>query len=546
MSLVRGHERAQIVWRQRFLMTQHLVAILREVWTLWLEMGIYLVFGFAIAGILSRILKTEFIARHLGPNSLGSIAKASLIGVPLPLCSCGVVPVALSLHKRGASRSATVAFLISTPETGVDSILVTYALLGPVFAIVRPIAAFLNGLLGGAMVALAEPNGKKTQRDESDCGSDSASEVVRFASLTSTLRCSDSASGCCGDATSHSAAAIADGPADATSHGAAAIADGPGDATSHSAAAIADGPGDATSHSAAAIADGPGAAISHSAVAIADGPGDAQPAQRVSLLRNAVLAFRYGFMDFPREIAGWLVFGIILAGILAHFLPKDFMSLHLGGGFKAMAVMALIGIPLYICSTASVPVVAMMVMHGGLSAGAALVFLICGPATNAAGLAMVVKALGRKTAALYLASIVITSFACGYLLDLLYTSSGTSLAHQAMHRHEEMAPAWLTWLGAAGLALVVLGALARNAMDKLRARKEKAEMNKQPEIAHELKVTGMTCENCARHVAEAAKSVAGVTAATVDLKKGILRVTGAGSDRAAITQAIEAAGYGAE
>jgi len=501
MPLVRGREWAQIVWRQRFPMTQHLVAILREVWTLWLEMGIYLVFGFAIAGILSRILKTEFIARHLGPNSLGSIAKASLIGVPLPLCSCGVVPVALSLHQRGASRSATVAFLISTPETGADSILVTYALLGPVFAIVRPIAAFLNGLLGGAMVAIAESNGKKMQRDQSDCGSDSASEVVRFASLTSTLRCAD-----------------------------------------------------ATSHTAAAIADGPGAAISPSAAAIADGPDASQPApqpasqptQRVSLLRNAALAFRYGFMDFPREIAGWLVFGIILAGILAHFLPKDFMSLHLGSGFKAMAVMALIGIPLYICSTASVPVVSMMVMHGGLSAGAALVFLICGPATNAASLMMIIKTLGRKTAALYLTSIVITAFACGYLLDLLYTSAGTSLGRQAEHMHEKMAPGWLAGAGAAGLALVVLGALGRNAADKLRARKEKTEMSKQPEIAHELKVTGMTCENCARHVAEAAKSVAGVTAATVDLKKGIVRVAGAGSDRAALVQAIEAAGYGAE
>ena len=459
-------------------MTQHLVAILREVWTLWLEMGIYLVFGFAIAGILSRILKTEFIARHLGPDYLGSIAKASLIGVPLPLCSCGVVPVALSLHKRGASRSATVAFLISTPETGVDSILVTYALLGPVFAIVRPIAAFLNGLLGGVMVALAEPNGKKTQQDESDCGSDSTS-------------------GCCATAISDSPVAIADGPAAPTSHSAASR------------------------------------------------PAP-QPTQRVSLPRNAALAFRYGFMDFPREIAGWLVFGIILAGILAHFLPKDFLGLHLGGGFKAMAVMVLIGIPLYICSTASVPVVAMMVMHGGLSAGAALVFLICGPATNAAGLTMVVKTLGRKTAALYMASIVITSFAFGYLLDLLYTSSGTSLARQAMHRHEEMAPGWLTWLGAAGLALVVLGALARNAADRHRKRKEKAEMNKQPEIAHELKVTGMTCENCARHVAEAAKSVTGVTAATVDLKKGIVRIAGAESERAAIILVIHAAGYGAE
>jgi uncharacterized membrane protein YraQ (UPF0718 family)/copper chaperone CopZ len=507
-------------------MTQHLVAILREVWTLWLEMGIYLVFGFAIAGILSRILKTEFIARHLGTNSLGSIAKASLIGVPLPLCSCGVVPVALSLHKRGASRSATVAFLISTPETGADSILVTYALLGPVFAIVRPIAAFLNGLLGGAMVALAEPNGKKTQQDESDRGSDSASEVVRFASLTSTLRCSDSASGCCATATPHSADAIADGPDAATSH----------------TAAIADGPGDAISHSAAAIADGPGAAISHSA---APQPAS-QPAPRVSLLRNAVLAFRYGFMDFPREIAGWLVFGIILAGVLAHFLPKDFMSLHLGSGFKAMAVMALVGIPLYICSTASVPVVSMMVMHGGLSAGAALVFLICGPATNAASLMMIIKTLGRKTAALYLTSIVITAFACGYLLDLLYTSAGTSLGRQAEHMHEKMAPGWLAGAGAAGLALVVLGALGRNVADKLRARKEKTEMSKQPEIAHELKVSGMTCENCARHVAEAAKSVAGVTAATVDLKKGIVRVAGPGSNRAAIILAIQAAGYGAE
>ena len=509
MPLVRGREWAQIVWRQRFPMTQHLVAILREVWTLWLEMGIYLVFGFAIAGILSRILKTEFIARHLGPNSLGSIAKASLIGVPLPLCSCGVVPVALSLHQRGASRSATVAFLISTPETGADSILVTYALLGPVFAIVRPIAAFLNGLLGGAMVAIAESNGKKMQRDQSDCGSDSASEVVRFASLTSTLRCSDSASGCC-------AATISD-----------------------SADAIADGPGDATSHSPVAIADGPDASQP------APQPAS-QPTQRVSLLRNAALAFRYGFMDFPREIAGWLVFGIILAGILAHFLPKDFMSLHLGSGFKAMAVMALIGIPLYICSTASVPVVSMMVMHGGLSAGAALVFLICGPATNAASLMMIIKTLGRKTAALYLTSIVITAFACGYLLDLLYTSAGTSLGRQAEHMHEKMAPGWLAGAGAAGLALVVLGALGRNAADKLRARKEKTEMSKQPEIAHELKVTGMTCENCARHVAEAAKSVAGVTAATVDLKKGIVRVAGPGSNRAALVQAIEAAGYGAE
>ncbi len=105
--------------------------ILQATYSLWLQMGIYLVFGFAVAGILSRFLKRETIARHLGGNSFASVCKAAIFGVPLPLCSCGVLPVGLSLLKRGASRGATTAFLISTPETGVDSIVVTYGMLGP-------------------------------------------------------------------------------------------------------------------------------------------------------------------------------------------------------------------------------------------------------------------------------------------------------------------------------------------------------------------------------------------------------------------------------
>jgi len=158
-------------------MAQHLAGILRETVSLWLDMGIYLVFGFAVAGALSRLLKREAIARYLGEDTMGAVAKASLFGIPLPLCSCGVIPVGLSLRRRGASRGAATAFLISTPQTGVDSILVTWAFLGPLFALVRPVAALLNGLLGGGIVTWLErgapqaaPKGNTgASSPESDC-----------------------------------------------------------------------------------------------------------------------------------------------------------------------------------------------------------------------------------------------------------------------------------------------------------------------------------------------------------------------------------------
>ena len=123
-------------------------------WQVWCEMAPYLLAGFVVAGVLSIFISADWVERHLGRRGLSSVWKASLLGVPLPLCSCGVIPVAASMRRHGASRAAVTAFLISTPQTGVDSIAATYALLGPVFAVFRPVAALISGMFGGVLVVL--------------------------------------------------------------------------------------------------------------------------------------------------------------------------------------------------------------------------------------------------------------------------------------------------------------------------------------------------------------------------------------------------------
>jgi len=118
------------------------------------ESAPYILFGLLVAGLLKAFMPEDFVARHLGRRNMGSVFKASLLGIPLPLCSCGVVPAAMGLRKSGASRGAAVSFLISTPETGVDSIAVTYALLDPFMTIIRPVAAFITASVAGLFVNL--------------------------------------------------------------------------------------------------------------------------------------------------------------------------------------------------------------------------------------------------------------------------------------------------------------------------------------------------------------------------------------------------------
>jgi uncharacterized protein len=133
--------------------------LLIEIWIVFLQMAPYLLFGLTIAGVLHVFFDRKFIIKHLGENNLFSVIKASLLGVPIPLCSCGVIPTALSLRKNDASKGATISFLISTPQTGVDSIAATYGMLGPVFAIFRPVVSFIMGIIGGYFVNLIDKDG---------------------------------------------------------------------------------------------------------------------------------------------------------------------------------------------------------------------------------------------------------------------------------------------------------------------------------------------------------------------------------------------------
>ena len=129
-----------------------LLDILKEVWVLTNEMSPYLLLGFLLAGIMHEFLPSTLYTNHLGKNNFRSVFLSALFGVPLPLCSCGVIPTAMGLRREGASKGATVSFLIATPQTGVDSIIATYSLMGLPFAIIRPIAAFLTAVLGGTLV----------------------------------------------------------------------------------------------------------------------------------------------------------------------------------------------------------------------------------------------------------------------------------------------------------------------------------------------------------------------------------------------------------
>jgi len=114
-------------------------------------MAPFLLFGFLFAGILNEFISADKIARHLGKRSFASVIKAALFGIPLPLCSCGVIPPTMALRKSGASRGAVLSFLIATPTSGVDSIFATYSLLGPFFAAYRVAASFVAGIFSGVM-----------------------------------------------------------------------------------------------------------------------------------------------------------------------------------------------------------------------------------------------------------------------------------------------------------------------------------------------------------------------------------------------------------
>ena len=324
--------------------------IVAAFWYVLALMSPYLLLGFLIAGVLSVVLSPAFVERHLGGHGLWPAVKASLMGVPLPLCSCGVIPVAASLRRHGASRSATTSFLLSTPQTGVDSIAITYSLLGPVFAIFRPVVALVTGIIGGAMTLLFGEKDAPTGGEDrlAKCSGDCCSEAAR---------------------------------------------------------------------------------------------------KRNPLVR----ILKYGFVTLAGDLAKSLAIGLAIAALITALVPVQWLATLRGGGIWTMLLMMAVGIPMYSCSSGSVPIAAALMMGTqGITPGAAFVFLTTGPATNAATIATVWKTMGHRTAAVYLSAAAVCALGGGILLDSFVGATGIP-AGRAYH---QMALAW--WQHGAGILLVIV------------------------------------------------------------------------------------------
>ncbi|MBL7017067.1 MAG: permease [Kiritimatiellales bacterium] len=316
-------------------------------------MAPYLLLGFFVAGVLGAFVPVTFIENHLGKRGLWQIVKASLLGVPIPLCSCSVIPVAASLRKHGATRGAAISFLTSTPQTGVDSIAATWGLLGPLFAFFRTLIAFITGVICGTAVETFTP-----QAD--DDGNE----------------CNDKECPSC------------------------------------------------------------------------------NPAPKAYRWKQV---FAYGFGVLPRDIGRALLVGILVSGLLGALVPEDFFTQYLSSDWISMLAVLGLGIPLYVCSTGSIPI-ALAMIGMGLSPGAALVFLITGPATNAATIATVLKTMGRKAVGIYLVTLAACSLAAGWLLNRIYT--GELIAEQ-IHHHETQAALFGQICAAALTALLITASLPR-------------------------------------------------------------------------------------
>lgn len=347
-------------------MTAYLLGWLVATWGVIVATGPWLLVGLAVAGMLKQFLPEEKVYRHLGRDDLRSVTLAALVGAPLPLCSCSVLPAAVALQKAGASKSATTAFLISTPETGVDSIGTTWALMDPLMTIVRPIAALLTAIVSGGAVAALIRAGKIP--------------------VTAAPAPAPAADCCCAPA----------------------------------------------------------------------------PAVKPSFPRRVLEGLKYGYGGLLSDLAPWFLVGFATAGLITVLVPDNFFGGSFPNGWPALLAMLFVGAPMYVCATASTPIAAALVAKG-MDPGAALVFLLAGPATNVTTMAVVKGFLGGRVLAVYLASIAIVALSFGVLVNALYPAMGlvpaTSVDEHALHEHGSGSLAVAS--GAALLALVAFHAARR-------------------------------------------------------------------------------------
>ncbi len=336
-------------------------ALLSNLYTLALDAAPLLTLGLLIAGLMKAWLPESLLQQHLGKPGASSVIKAALIGAPMPLCSCGVLPVAMGLRRAGASKGSTVSFLIATPETGIDSIALSYGLLGPVMAVVRPVVAIANGIIAGLLTGWTESHTQKqaspTHGHTSCCASKAKSENVSW--------------------------------------------------------------------------------------------------------RQGI---HYTFGRLFADMLPWLLVGLLFAALVQTFVPPQWLAQWAQGPI-AMLVMIAIGVPMYICASASTPIAAGLLL-AGVSPGTVLVFLIAGPASNIASLGIIHTELGTRAVTAYLGSVVACAMVAGLGLDWLLHNSSLEVLASNQHQHG-VAPLWLAIGTLVLLAIFAIKPLRQHALNAI-------------------------------------------------------------------------------
>jgi copper chaperone CopZ len=268
------------------------------------------------------------------------------------------------------------------------------------------------------------------------------------------------------------------------------------------------------------------------------------------LVARAQRTLSYGLGMLVEEIALWLIVGTLIGGAIAAFVPDEFLTQNLPNPYVQMLAVLAVAVPLYVCATGSVPVAAALVLKG-MPLGAAIVFLIAGPATNVATLTVFTKVLGKRIVAIYLGTILILSFAFGILFEELFPHAGVAASLHASHVHEGSLAgmAWWEYLSALLLGLLLLRALRLKAAARWRRRPSESEEGAGASAVGaarekiQLMIGGMTCTHCRGTVEKALRGVAGVTRVEVSLDEGRAAVWGHGLSAAALAAAVVRSGF---
>lgn len=356
-----------------------------------------LLLGLLLAGVIHVLISRAAVLRWLSADSLKAVCLSSAAGVPIPLCSCSVVPVVAEMRNKGASRSACMSFLITAPETGADSILVTHAFFGFVAAVVRPLISFTTAVVTGAL-CIALGTGRQSRGDshgghrdhDHACGHDRG-------------RCSHHGESHAG----HSAhRPLMQGSEDCYVS-----------------------PAQLKAIVLAWLSRLAGRAKRGRTSSLGDGERDAALTarrERVPTLGQVVRhVLRYGFVEVADDILFAMVVGVAAGGLLFLSIPDGLMAGE-AVRWASYPVMLLVGVPLYICASASTPIAAALVAKG-LTPGAALIFLMTGPATNSGTIAIIVSQFGSRFAAIYVAGVTAVSLAAGIAIDAFVALLGFTL-----------------------------------------------------------------------------------------------------------------------